>query len=136
MELLLWPYPSSSVVKLGSSASSLTCPYKFRDAKFRGTRLIHLCESGEYKRINIHAIDEYAFRCSCANGHIEIAQWLIMLGESEEYERININAADEWAFRCSYANDHIQIARWLIQLGESGGYDKIDQEIINKYIKN
>ena len=91
MELSTWTYSNSQLVKLGSSASSLTCPYKFRIAKFRGTRLIKLGESGEYKRINIHANNEWAFRFSCDYGHIQIAHWLIQLGESEGYNKI-----DQW----------------------------------------
>ena len=43
----------------------------------------------EYKRIDIHADNEYAFGCSCANGHIEIANWLIQLGESGKYGKID-----------------------------------------------
>ena len=107
-------------------ASSLTCPYKFRNAKFRGTRLIHLGESNGYNKININARDHGAFTLSCANGHIKIAKWLVYLGESDGYNKININAIDDYAFRWSCRNGHIEIARWLIQLGESHGYGKIE----------
>ena len=50
--------------------------------------------------INIHVNDEDAFRCSCANGHINIAQWLYELG-LENNQPINIHANNEDAFRCS-----------------------------------
>ena len=31
-------------------------------------------------RINIHATNERAFRLSCRNGHLTVAQWLYSLG--------------------------------------------------------
>ena len=123
------------MVKLGSSASSLTCPYKFRIAKFRGTRLIHLGESYDYNKIDIHAVGECAFINSCLNGHIEIARWLIHLGESYDYNKIDIHAVDESAFVNSCINGHIEIAHWLIHLGESESYDKINPLLIDEYVK-
>ena len=81
-------------------------------------------------KIDIHAYHEYAFRCSCKNGHTEIARWLIKLSESGEYRKINIHINDEWSFRYSCQNGHSEIARWLIHLGESEEYGKIN---INAY---
>ena len=76
--------------------------------------------------IDIHADNEYAFRCSCLNGHINIALWLVKLGKSSGYTKIDIHANGERAFRCSCLNGHINIALWLVKLGESSGYTKID----------
>ena len=62
--------------------------------------------------IDIHASDEHAFQSSCANGHIEMAHWLIHLGESENYDKIDIHACNEYAFKSSCENGHIEMARW------------------------
>ena len=84
-------------------------------------------------KININADNEYPFRWICANGHIEMANWLIQLGESEEYKRINIHTNDECAFRWNCVNGHIEMARWLIQLGESGEYNRINIHAVDEY---
>ena len=84
-------------------------------------------------KIDIHAKDESAFRYSCANGHIEIAHWLIHLGESENYNKINIHTDNEYAFQCSCINGHIEMARWLIKLGESENYSKINIHANNEF---
>ena len=63
-------------------------------------------------KIDIHAASEYAFRCSCENGDIEMARWLIYLGESEGYNKIDIHVDDEDAFYLGCGSGNIEIARW------------------------
>src|SRR6056297_1461905 len=70
--------------------------------------------------IDIHAQDEYAFRLSCGNGHLEIVKWLIQLGQ-DEGNPIDIHAQDDFAFRFSCGNGNLEIVKWLIQLGKEEG---------------
>ena len=83
--------------------------------------------------IDIHAYNDYAFRLSCENGHLELAQWLIQLGESSGYTKIDIHASNKDAFRSSCYHGHIEVAQWLVQLGESDGYTKIDIHVLNEF---
>ena len=41
----------------------------------------------------------YAFRCSCKNGHKEIAEWLYNLSKTDNNIKVNINAESDYAFR-------------------------------------
>jgi hypothetical protein len=59
--------------------------------------------------INIHAYNEWAFRCSCYHGHLEVAQWLWSICNGT----IDIHACSGWAFRSSCANGHLALAQWL-----------------------
>jgi len=59
--------------------------------------------------IDIHVEEEYAFRYSCCNGHLEIAKHLVLLGEDPYYGKINIHAKWEWAFRISCREGHMEV---------------------------
>ena len=83
--------------------------------------------------IDIHALNDNAFRWSCCNGHLKLSQWLIELGESSGYTKIDIHANNDYAFRYSCLHGHLKLAQWLIQLGESSGYTKIDIHAVNDY---
>ena len=50
------------------------------------------------------ASDEYVFRHACANGHVEIVQWILL-----HHTRINIHVLDNYAFRkaCVHARAHV-----------------------------
>jgi len=58
---------------------------------------------------DIHAQGDYAFRYSCANGHLEIARWLHSHGA-------NIHAEDDHAFERSCENGHLEVAQWLCEI--------------------
>jgi ankyrin repeat protein len=61
--------------------------------------------------VDIHAMDDFAFRKACMNGHIEIARWLVSLGG------VDIHEEYDDAFRMACRNGHMEIARWLVSLG-------------------
>ena len=58
--------------------------------------------------IDISAM-EYAFRVACANGHMDIAKWLLTVTPC-----INVRAKDDYAFRYACANGNIDVAKWLL----------------------
>ena len=105
---------------------------KFIEACKRGFLAYAKYLFGAYE-IDIHANNDYAFQLSCENGHIEVAQWLILLGESNDYTKIDIHADNEYAFRWSCQYGHLELAQWLIKLGESNGYTKINIHADNEY---
>ena len=61
--------------------------------------------------IDIHASNECAFKWSCENGRLDVAQWLREIGS------INIHVDDECAFRLACNNNHLNVAQWLHSLG-------------------
>ena len=78
--------------------------------------------------INIHADNEYAFRESCRNGHLEMAKWLIGL---KLIIKINIHAGyknsdNEYAFRWACINGHLAVAKWLVELSKKTEYGLIN----------
>lgn len=61
--------------------------------------------------IDIHALDEYAFRTACANNHLLIAQWLITIDK-----QIDISASNDYAFSTACTNGHLDMAKWILSL--------------------
>jgi hypothetical protein len=49
------------------------------------------------------------FLSSCANRHLEVAQWLWSISN----EMIDIHADSEYAFRWSCENGYLEVAQWL-----------------------
>lgn len=64
--------------------------------------------------IDIHAINEYAFRWACGNGHLEIAKYLYLM--TMETKKINIFALNNFAFEVTCENGHVDVAKWLCRL--------------------
>ena len=58
--------------------------------------------------VNINAVEDDAFRSSCANGHIEIAKWLWNISD----KKINIYSSDDYVFK----NSPEEIIKWLTKL--------------------
>jgi len=60
--------------------------------------------------INISTDDEYAFRWSCFNEHLEVAKCLLKVKPN-----INISANNDFAFRLSCVNEQLKVAKLLLQ---------------------
>jgi len=60
--------------------------------------------------IDISALDEYAFRAACYNGHFEVVRQLYQWKPT-----INISTNDEYAFRVACKNGHLEIVRQLFE---------------------
>jgi hypothetical protein len=60
--------------------------------------------------VDIHADDDYDFRCACMRGKLELAQWLWSLGG------VDIHARDDEAFVSACFCAHLEIARWLLSV--------------------
>lgn len=83
-------------------------------------RFLEFCRNGELIRAqeSIGLLDPYvnilgfetAFSDACANGHLEVAEWLLQVKPD-----INISASNEDAFRMSCINGHLNVAKWLLQ---------------------
>ena len=66
----------------------------------------------QYKQYSdISALNEVAFRWTCENGHLDIAQWLYQIKPT-----IDISAQDEEAFRGTCQNGHLEVAQWLYHI--------------------
>ena len=96
------------------------------------TRFINLCKKGDLiwlqqllklnPEINISAINDEAFRYTCANGHLHVAQWLLQVSK-EKGQDINISAENEFAFRWACYNGHLEVAQWLLRVSKEKGQD-------------
>ena len=84
-------------------------------------------------KINIHMDNEGAFRLSCANGHTEIAKYLIEIENQPSHQQINIHADDEYAFRWSCENGHIETVKYLIELANQPGMSPIPNDLMETY---
>jgi len=105
------------------------------------------------EKINIHINDEEAFRMSCKNKNLELAQWLIDNKtiykvncfvskiiwrfapndfdiSKENGNIIDIHVNDEEAFFCSCCIGNLEVAKWLIEIS------KENEEKINIHINN
>lgn len=67
----------------------------------------------ENQKINLRANHECAFRLSCKNGHLHIAQWLWNVSK----EKIKIETYHYFAFRKACKNGHLNTALWIRQIG-------------------
>lgn len=57
--------------------------------------ILYLYLIRKFVDINIHAKNNCAFRLSCENGHLDVAQWLINLSKQSNFSLINIHADNE-----------------------------------------
>ena len=55
--------------------------------------------------------NDYAFRLSCVNGHIDITKWSI-----GNFPNINVHAQYHNTFIKSCGNGYLNIAKWLIEI--------------------
>jgi ankyrin repeat protein len=67
---------------------------------------------------------ECAFRIACANGHLDLAKWLLSTERT-----INVNANNDAAFRWACAGNHLEVAKWLNAIN-----DDIDICALDNYV--
>lgn len=77
-------------------------------------------------KINIHIENEYAFRWSCSNDHLEIAKWLYSLDH-----KINIHVYCDEAFKQSCKNGRVKVALWLASICDKYKLTIIDNKIVD-----
>ena len=87
--------------------------------------------------VNIHAVSEYAFRMSCQNNHLTVAQWLYSLGEGMDridpssparkgQGNIKIRPSCQDAFKMCCQCGRLTVAQWLYSLGDIDIHDQGD----------
>lgn len=103
-------------------------PFDTYDCKYLFAKL---CESGKFDiakwlydnyKINIHVLDDYAFRWSIINGHFKISKWLYYLDE-----KINISLYNNYPFSVACGSGYLEMAKWIYS---------IKNEILLNDIKN
>jgi hypothetical protein len=72
--------------------------------------------------VDIHALEDDAFRASCENGHIEIAKWLYSLGG------VDIHAANDDAFRRSCERQRIESIIFLLHIDTNSSTSQINSK--------
>ncbi len=80
---------------------------------------VDYCRSGDlanakkylelHPEFDIHINNEKPFYSSCANGHLEVAQWLWSLDQTTKIHD---------AFVISCINGHLEMAKWLVDLSQ------------------
>jgi ankyrin repeat protein len=61
--------------------------------------------------VDIHLVDDYAFRWACTNGHLDVAKWLHTLEDIDE-----LNIEDGFCAACT--KNQLDVAKWLFTLDE------------------
>jgi len=64
-----------------------------------------------YKNIDIHVRDDWAFGLSCMNGHLDVAKWLMSIDG-----KIDIHVKYEWMFRYSCGYGHLDAVKYLMSI--------------------
>ncbi len=80
----------------------------------------------KYPNINIHADNDHAFKLSCANGHLNMARWLLWQSQQNGFTLVNIHAENDFAFRWSCRNGHLMVAQWLLWQSQQPGFTLVD----------
>jgi hypothetical protein len=68
--------------------------------------------------LNIHSRNEFVFRWACADGHLNVAQWLYNISYEKANDKINIRINNDFPFRCACNADHKDIAEWLCTINK------------------
>jgi len=80
--------------------------------------------------IDISAENDYAFRWACYNGHLEVAQWLLI-----KKQDINISFDNHFAFRNACINGHLEVVKWLQSLSpEKYSFKIVENGQISYYV--
>jgi len=69
-----------------------------------------------YKYIDIHLLDDYAFRWTISNGHYKIAKWLYGLDG-----KIDLHINSDYAFIAACSSGNLRMAKWIYGLDK--GFD-------------
>ena len=67
-----------------------------------------------YKHIDIHSLDDYAFRWSISNGHYKIAKWLYALDG-----KIDLHINGDYVFVAACSSGNLRMAKWIFSLDKN-----------------
>lgn len=62
----------------------------------------------KYPQINVRANEDYAFKCACASGHLQIAKLL-----KQVCPQIDVRSSNDYAFELACKYGHLETVKWL-----------------------
>ena len=109
------------------------------DGAYDHTNFVEVCRHGSVEdvcallaltgedRVDVHAMDEFAWRFACTHGHMDLVELLLDLTGDR---RIDVHAGGEEAWRWACKNGHMDVVELLLDLT---GDRRINVHTTNEY---